>query len=179
MSLPTTAPAGYYGIRGWTTKKNIRDILRRHLTMAIFDDEDADPNVLGSYEPFQGLGAVGAQRLLGTLPIRNLADRQNYAPTCEALLRAAIENPGRVELVGYAIGPERADERVTIEGFVYYGHSDYNVADYHDENCECTQLWERLRDELKLSSALDRPDEIRRLRPSWNPTNEGWWLWWD
>ncbi|MDO5048463.1 MAG: hypothetical protein Q4D87_01100 [Actinomycetaceae bacterium] len=174
----TSISTGYYGARGWTTEKRIKNVLRPYLNANVFD-EDEDSSVLGGFEPFQGLGAVGAQRLLATLPMRNLADRQNYSPTCEAMLRAAVDNPGRVELVGYAIGPERADERVSIEGLIYYADLHYNVTDFHDETCECDDLWSKLRESLGLTSALDRPDELRKLRPSWNPSNEAWWIWWD
>lgn len=177
MTSPTTVATGYYGMRGWTTEKRIKNVLKPYLNLPLEDGDDS--HVLESYEPFQGLGAVGAQRLLGTLPLRNLADRQNFAPTCEALLRATVDNPGLVELVGYAIGPQRPDERISIEGFVYYGDLDFHVTDFHNEACECEDLWAHLQKELSLTSALDKPDELRKLRPSWNPGTEAWWVWWD
>lgn len=178
MTSTTAVAPGYYGVRGWTTDKRIKNILKPYLNLPLSDD-GYDNQILESYEPFQGVGSVGAQRLLATLPMRNLADRQNFAPTCESLLRAAANNPGHVELVGYAIGPQRPDERISIEGFVYYGDLDFHVTDFHDETCECEDLWEQLQKKLGLTSALDKPDEIRKLRPSWNPAYEAWWVWWD
>ena len=91
MTSPTTVATGYYGMRGWTTEKRIKNVLKPYLNLPLEDGDDS--HVLESYEPFQGLGAVGAQRLLGTLPLRNLADRQNFAPTCEALLERPSITP--------------------------------------------------------------------------------------
>ncbi|WP_297571999.1 hypothetical protein [uncultured Actinomyces sp.] len=170
---------GYYGMRGWSTRKEIKKILSPHLVGVPLLTDDIQPGVVGNYEPFHGVGAETAEKLLNVLPERNLRDRQNCSPVAEELLHAAVENAGQVDLIGYAIGPARQDERVTFEGFVYYGHPEFKVADFHDVTCECNELWECLKKELNLSSALDRPDEIRALRPSWNPSREGWWLWWD
>ncbi|MDO5035024.1 MAG: hypothetical protein Q4E01_06555 [Actinomycetaceae bacterium] len=159
--------------RGWTTKRGVKEILRPYLASM---EEEGD--VLGSFEPFQGLKGEAAAKLLEVIPPELLTDRQNFAPIAGDLLRAAVNNEN-VELVGYAIGPDRLDERVSIEGFVYFGALEYMVCTFHEEKCECEDLWSRLQTELGLESALDFPDEIRRLRPSWRPQDEGWWVWWD
>ncbi|EPD30368.1 hypothetical protein [Gleimia europaea] len=162
--------------RGWTTEIGIKRILEPY--MACMDSNQADEE-LESFTPFHGLGAPAAQTLLKLLPSQQLQGRQNYGPTTLQLLEAATTHPGEVELVGYAIGPARPDERVSIEGFVYYGAPDFHVEPFHELTCECDALWEHLEQKLVLDSALDRPDEIRKIRPSWNPGREGWWVWWD
>lgn len=184
---------------GWTTKLGVKRILAPYLThfdssarsaldvgsgidprrLETIDMGSTDDEALEDYEPFRGLGYEAAQRLLAVLPGQNLSDRQNYGPTTEALLRAAVNNPGEVDLVGYAIGPARPDERVSIEGFVYYGLPQFNVLVFHESGCECEVLWDVLQRKLGLESALDRPDEIHRIRPDWRPGSEGWWVWWD
>lgn len=172
---------GFYGERGWTTRKRIRRILRPFLTESVYPwlaDYSRDTEILADYEPFHGLNAPAAKRLMGILPMRNLAERQNFSPTCEAMLRATIDNPETVELVGYAIGPNRRDERVSFEGLIYYvdrADDDTNPV----SAAARTRLWNKIRTELKLESARLEPDELHRFRPAWNPQREGWWVWWD
>ncbi|MDO5720124.1 MAG: hypothetical protein Q4P05_05255 [Actinomycetaceae bacterium] len=171
---------GFYGMRGWTTKLEIRSILRPYLTESVFPwlaDEANESEELADYEPFHGLKASAAQRLLAVLPERNLTERQNFSPTCEAMLRAAANHPSEVELVGYAIGPARQDERVSIEGLIYYwdGEDRFNPTTQHAR----TRLWETIRNKLELHSATLPPDELHRFRPAWDPRREGWWVWWD
>ncbi|MDK7143711.1 MAG: hypothetical protein E7I43_03425 [Actinomyces sp.] len=161
---------------GWTTKIGIKRILEQYIVCI---ESDRTGEELESFVPFHGLGASAAERLLKLLPSQQLDGRQNYGPTTLQLLQAAAAHPDQVELVGYAIGPTRPDERVSIEGFVYYGAPDFHVEAFHETSCECDVLWEYLERELGLDSALDRPDEITKIRPSWNPGREGWWVWWD
>lgn len=171
---------GFYGTCGWTTTKRIRSILKPYLTESVFPwlaDKEKESNVLCDYEPFHGLKASAAHRLLAVLPKKNLVERQNFSPTCEAMLRAAVDNPDEVELVGYAIGPGRQDERVSIEGLIYYRDDQRttNPITEQDRN----RLWETIRDDLQLRSATLPPDELHRFRPAWDPRREGWWVWWD
>ncbi|MDO5728976.1 MAG: hypothetical protein Q4P71_05050 [Actinomycetaceae bacterium] len=182
-SLPKTEAEtdGFYDRRGWTTDKKIRTILRPFLTESVYPwlaDQSSDPHVLADYEPFHGLTATAAKQLLDVLPLRNLAERQNFAPTCETLLRAAIDNPETVELVGYAIGPNRRDERVSIEGLIYYADR-VGQETNPTTATQRTRLWNTIRRELELETARLEPDELHRFRPAWNPKREGWWVWWD
>lgn len=171
---------GFYGTRGWTTTKRIRSILKPYLTESVFPwlaDESNESNVLAEYEPFHGLKATTARRLLAVLPAKNLGERQNFSPTCETMLRAAVNNPGKVELVGYAIGPGRPDERVSIEGLIYYWN-DEGTTNPTTEQAR-TQLWDTICHNLQLHTAIHLPDELHRFRPAWDPRKEGWWVWWD
>lgn len=173
MSIPNTEvdTEGFYGQRGWTTQKKIRRILHPFLAESVFPwlvDKSQNTEVLGDYEPFHGLSAAAAKQLLEILPNRNLAERQNFSPTCEDMLRAAIDNPDTVELVGYAIGPNRRDERISFEGLIYYVDQGDNDANPVSAGAR-TRLWHKIRSDLKLESAHLEPDELHRFRPAWNP----------
>ena len=44
--------------------------------------------------------------------------------------------------------------------------------------CQCSALWERVRDRYELD-AHSVPDDIVRTRPEWAGGGVGWWMWWD
>lgn len=152
------------------------------------DDEasggDAEDLVLDEpeddYTPFHDLGPQAAARLLQILPEAQLADRQNLAPTLGSLLRACARADGRVRLSGYAIGPRRPDERVTVEA-LWIADPDLlgmEVHDEHDEGCRCRVLWDAVRERYGLD-ARALPDEMRPMRRQWTHGPIGTWLWWD
>ena len=145
---------------------------------------DAEAPVLDEYEddytPFHDLGPQAAARLLEVLPEAQLADRQNLAPTLGSLLRACARAGGRVRLSGYAIGPRRPDERVTVEALWIADPDllDMEVHDEHDEGCCCRVLWDTVRERYGLD-ARALPDEMRPMRRQWTHGQVGTWLWWD
>ena len=132
------------------------------------------------YTPFHDLGPQAAARLLQVLPAAQLADRQNLAPTLGSLLRACARADGRVRLSGYAIGPRRPDERVTVEALWIADPDllDMEVHDEHDEGCCCRVLWDTVRERYGLD-ARALPDEMRPMRRQWTHGQVGTWLWWD
>ena len=145
---------------------------------------DAEAPVLDEYEddytPFHDLGPQAAARLLQILPEAQLTDRQNLAPTLGSLLRACARADGRVRLSGYAIGPRRPDERVTVEA-LWIADPDLlgmEVHDEHDEGCCCRVLWDTVRERYGLD-ARALPDEMRPMRRQWTHGQVGTWLWWD
>lgn len=196
---------GLYGPRGWSVRAGVRPLLaacRDDLRSvgppapahpgpepegpdfdAGFwgDDEDLvldEPE--DDYTPFHDLGPQAAARLLQILPEAQLADRQNLAPTLGSLLRACARADGRVRLSGYAIGPRRPDERVTVEALWIADPDllDMEVHDEHDEGCCCRVLWDTVRERYGLD-ARALPDEMRPMRRQWTHGQVGTWLWWD
>lgn len=119
---------GLYGPRGWTVRAGVwhaladcRDELRSTVIPAQFGFAPAgligaDGAPEDDYTPFHDLGPRTARRLLDILPAEQLGDRQNLGPTLGSLLRACVRADGRVRLSGYGIGPQRKDERVSVEG---------------------------------------------------------------
>ena len=92
---------------------------------------------------------------------------------------SSVDNPGLVELVGYAIGPQRPDEHISIEGFVYYGDLDFHVTDFHNEACECRRPVGTPAE--KVEPHL-RPRQARRTAQTATIMESGhqaWWVWWD
>lgn len=143
-------------------------------------DELGDDAPFDDYTPFHDLGPRAAARLLEVLPEAQLADRQNLAPTLGSLLRACARADGRVRLSGYAIGPRRPDERVTVEALWIADPDllDMEVHDEHDEGCCCRVLWDTVRERYGLD-ARALPDEMRPMRRQWTHGQVGTWLWWD
>jgi len=143
-------------------------------------DEPGDDAPFDDYTPFHDLGPQAAARLLEVLPEAQLADRQNLAPTLGSLLRACARADGRVRLSGYAIGPRRPDERVTVEALWIADPDllDMEIHDEHDEGCCCRVLWDTVRERYGLD-ARALPDEMRPMRRQWTHGQVGTWLWWD
>lgn len=144
----------------------------------VLDEPGDEP--FDDYTPFHDLGPGAAARLLEVLPEAQLADRQNLAPTLGSLLRACARADGRVRLSGYAIGPRRPDERVTVEALWIADPDllDMEVHDKHDEGCCCRVLWDTVRERYGLD-ARALPDEMRPMRRQWTHGQVGTWLWWD
>lgn len=201
---------GLYGPRGWSVRAGVRPLLAacRDDLRSVgppaparpgpepegpdFDagfwgdaedpvlDEPGDDAPFDDYTPFHDLGPQAAARLLEVLPEAQLADRQNLAPTLGSLLRACARADGRVRLSGYAIGPRRPDERVTVEALWIADPDllDMEVHDEHDEGCCCRVLWDTVRERYGLD-ARALPDEMRPMRRQWTHGQVGTWLWWD
>lgn len=132
------------------------------------------------YVPFRGLDAATARELLSVLPGRALSDRQNRAPCLAALMAACADADGSVRLSGYGIGPQRQDERLSVEA-MWVGDTDladYDVDERHGPGCQCESLWRAVARRYRLD-ARDGPDEVLRTRPEWAGGAQGWRLWWD
>ena len=183
---------GLYGPRGWTVRAGVwrelarcRDELRSTVIPAEFGNnprglitEEGAPQE--DYTPYHDLGPGVARRLLNILPPAQLDDRQNLAPTLGALLHACAGAEGRVRLSGYAIGPQRPDERITVEGLWIEDRDllTVEISDVHDEFCGCLVLWDTVRSRYELNAEA-MPDEIRTVRRHWSHGPLGTWLWWD
>lgn len=174
-----TTQQGLYGKTGWTVESGVWSTIVKHLSVAEDYQAPQDASEVPDFVHFEGLKADLAQELLQKLTPENLQDCQNYGPTARSLLQACVDHPEEIELTGYYVGPSRLDERVSIEGFVDYGHQEYEICMPHDLNCQCQTLWNALSKDYKLEGYEDTPDELFRLKPSWNPCRFGWWVWWD
>lgn len=190
-SVKARRRTGMYGPRGWTVVAGVwevieraRDELRatviptRYGLSAAGHVRDGAPTE--DFNPFHDLGPAEAARLLEILPPRQLADRQNLGPTLGSLLRACAGAGGRVRLSGYAIGPQRRDERVTVEGLWLADADlrDVELCEDHAGECRCRQVWHTVRDRYDLEGTCP-PDEIRHLPRWWDHGEVGTWLWWD
>ncbi|WP_237564071.1 MULTISPECIES: hypothetical protein [unclassified Actinomyces] len=217
---PETGPdEGLYGPRGWTVRAGVwhaladcRDELRSTVIPAQFGFAPAglitaDGTPEDDYTPFHDLGPATARRLLEILPGEQLRDRQNLGPTLGALLRACARADGRVRLSGYAIGPQRQDERVSVEGMWIEdpdlleelvraivegsdpdGDGCYCACEdrdpYDEEELEALvalglqEVWRHVAERYELDSR-GAPDEFKPLRRHWTHGPLGTWLWWD
>ena len=135
---------------------------------------------MSDYVPFRGMDAATAADLLARLPALALADRQNLSPSLKTMLRACAGADGRVRLSGYGIGPQRDDERLSVEA-LWVADADlqgYEVFAEHRRVCQCSALWERVKERYELDARCI-PDDIVRTRPEWAGGGVGWWMWWD
>lgn len=160
--------------RGWTFDIGVPDIIASYtsaeglaLYRALLDE---DPGVAqrfrragGGLLYCGGLTGDAALSLLEELPVASLDDRQNESPTLGAFLRAAAAHPGQVELIGYCVGPDRADELFSVDGVLIYNDDwDFRIQEEwdtdplpeHEPWCECAALWTRAQWEYGLTDAL-------------------------
>lgn len=135
---------------------------------------------LQDYVSFAGMDPGSAADLLKVLPPKALDDRQNQAPTLGALLRACVQAEGSVRLSGYGIGPQRSDERVSVEALWVSDQdlAEYEISPVHAPGCACRELWRRVSARYDLEAPA-LPDEVAWRRPWWAEGQAGWWLWWD
>ena len=166
--------SGLYGSRGWTVRSLVWDRLSDYFVSG----PETEVLITGGvprcdYLPFRDIGPGAAQWLLGVLPHALLGDRQNNAPTLGALLRACACSEGRVRLSGYAVGPQRPDERVTVDG-LWVADSDLLELEVNVDDA----LWGVVRERYGLGDAYQEPDEVRNL-PRRDGGPVGTWLWWD
>lgn len=187
-----TSTSGLYGPRGWSVRAGVWRLLAQWsealrplagqapgggLVPAGLDSQGAPRR---DYVPFAGMDAAGAAALLEALPQEALGDRQNLAPSLGSLLRACSRAGDTLRLSGYGIGPQRPDERVSVEA-VWVSDPDlagYKVSAGHAPGCACQELWDQVRRRYDLDYE-SVPDEVLWLRPEWADGRQGWWLWWD
>ena len=104
-----------YGDKNWTVRIGLWEKLRNKLATI-----EGQPPLNGEGQPttdfvcVNGITADEATWLIENLPTEQLNDRQNNGPTLKCLLNAAINIPGIV-LHGCLIGPQRSDERISID----------------------------------------------------------------
>ena len=166
-----TPEPGQSGERGWLLRSGTTDVVGPYVT---YLSEGSD-----ALAYFHGLGSDAAARLLSSLTDRQLADRQNDAPTLGTLLRAAVKHPGLIELHGYTVGPSRSDERITAEGIYVYDRTDLVVSPDHLPGCQCRELWEYIQLDLGVDDAHWMPHEMLPRVNSWRPDEPCWSLWWE
>ena len=179
---------GLYGPRGWTTRTPLWYLLRTFPTQPVYQPDGSllpgylltDGAPREEYVTFAGLTCEAALDLLEWLPAQALEDRQNNGPTLRSLLRACAASGDRLLLCGYGIGPQREDERLSVEA-LWVADADlqgYEVLVEHSRDCQCSALWERVKDRYELDAG-GLPDDIVRTRPEWAGGGVGWWMWWD
>ena len=189
---PASSPTGLpdsprlYGPPGWTVRIGLWHLLEPWLDAprCLPGETPLRMDALGSpmsdYVPFRGMDAATAADLLLRLPAPALVDRQNLSPSLRTMLTACAHADGRMRLSGYGIGPQREDERLSVEA-LWVADPDlqgYEVFVEHSRACQCSALWERVRDRYELD-AHSIPDDIVRTRPEWAGGGVGWWMWWD
>ena len=183
--------------RGWTFDLGVPDLLAPYASASALEAYRALGAPVGAGERsgpggsigllhFAGLGATEAAILLERLPPGDLLDRQNFSPTLGAFLRSAVAYPGEVELHGYCVGPDREDERVSVEGVLLYAHPELIIAQEtpwreapHPASCQCAELWRIAQHDYGLADAECPPDEYGRFRSRRRPDEHCWRLWWD
>lgn len=172
--------------RGWLLRTGVVDLVEPFVTSM-----PADP---GDLTRFAGLDGTTAGLLLERLSADRLADRQNHAPTLGTLLGVAAAYPDEVELRGYLVGPERADERLTVEGLDLYGVGALLApeqagapiaatdveADVRrmDPDATAMLVW-GLVQHLGVDDATGPPDAVTEQVTAWRPNETCWSLWWD
>ena len=113
---------------------------------------------------FSGADGEAATELLAKLPAKCLENRQNAGPTLRSILSAARDHP-EIVFGGYIVGPERTDERVSVDT-VFFDTDDKNEAD----------VCRRVR---ALFHTRGTPDEVMRYPAPGHPSKEVWRVWWD
>ncbi|WP_156250951.1 hypothetical protein [Pseudactinotalea terrae] len=116
---------------------------------------------------YAGVSGADALAIGKTLPKQNLADRHHNAPTTRSALLAAVRHPGKVEVAGYVIGPDREDERFSVTSI------DLHDADATDPDAAITLMRERYGLDF-----LAAPERIQRVEVPWRPGESAWRLWW-
>ena len=152
-SSPTGSPDSprLYGPPGWTVRIGLWHLLEPWLDAprCLPGETPLRTDALGApmsdYVPFRGMDAATAADLLLRLPAPALVDRQNLSPSLRTMLTACAHADGRVRLSGYGIGPQREDERLSVEA-LWVADPDlqgYEVFVEHSRACQCSALWER------------------------------------
>ena len=103
------------------SKVNERDLL-------LFNEPFNADKYPGGIRYFKGLTSNGIANLLA-FGVIDLEEQQNYSPTVEKILEFLKKHPG-FTAHGYAVSPQRADYRVSIEGVELEGP--YELGDLQD-----------------------------------------------
>jgi hypothetical protein len=100
-----------YEPEGFTQRPEVLDILENRIPAQQY----GYPNT-GDLRHFGGLTVAQAKELLTLLPPAQADDQQNYSPSFKEFVELGEQYP-EMTFHGYVVGPERSDERITIEGF--------------------------------------------------------------
>jgi len=170
-----TRQVGMFGPPGFTT--GITGALERYVSSTYnayaFNSWEIDgerfERINGDNGSMRYAGVSGADALaIGkALPHRNLTDRHHNAPTTRSALLAAVQHPGKVEVAGYVIGPDREDERFSVTSI-----------DLHDTDAtDPGEVIVLMRERYGLDF-LTAPERIQRVEVPWRPGETAWRLWW-
>ncbi|EFN93220.1 hypothetical protein HMPREF9278_1660 [Mobiluncus mulieris FB024-16] len=164
---------GIYGSRGWSVLSGVASLTLQYSDWGWMDMVTEFPGVkpeqMIDYLPYDGGDAWLAAKLLARLPETALADRQNYGPSLDYILRLTAEHSGEVLFGGYLIGPQRFDERISSDAI----YVTPKVLGLDGENPDEAAVYKAL-DNLNLD-ALEAPDEIS---PYYSDQTY-WRFWWD
>ncbi len=117
---------------------------------------------------YDGMRGSDAAAVLANLPEDQMKESKNDGPTAEAMLRAAADHPGVVEVGGFVTGADRAREQVVVESVLVYA----------DTNLEPMAAWWRTAVRYKLH-ANAMPGEADLVENPWRPGEKCWRFWWD
>lgn len=163
-----------YGVTGWTVHHRVREMLGVPASALYCDD---------SFGRFDDVTAEQARTLLNILPAANLDDQQNEAPMLGDLLRACLSHPQHITLSGYVVGPQRYDERVSVDALritnssIEPGASGFSCEPVGEER---VAMWQTLAQYLGLEATVSNmPDEMIPSPPTTPGQGCSWWLWWD
>lgn len=173
LGAVTSADRGIYGPRGWSVNSGATRLMLQYSDwswLSLFQNvPDAKPQIMPDYLPYAGGDAWLATRLLDLLSVSALQERQNDAPSLEAILRLTKQHPGQVFFSGYTIGPQRCDERISAD--TIYVSSE--LLGIEGKNPLPSQAWLGFA-ELGLDQ-LSVPDEVFEC----SLPVPGWRFWWD
>ncbi|MDO5671791.1 MAG: hypothetical protein Q4G30_02885 [Actinomycetaceae bacterium] len=180
-----TDPKDYlYGPRAWTLDTGVMETVLpftfwKRLGTQGLEAFEAGAHI-SDYTPFVGLGAQAAQRLLEILPEGAHKDTQNFGPQLGELLSIVAAHPGTVGVSGYIIGPQRVDERLSVETLIVIGYPEV-LAQSGDENPGVVDAmaWMEIKTGLGIVTEVSMPDEIWVAPCPWDPESLAWHLWWD
>lgn len=173
-----TGTSGLFGRRGWTTDAakplaqftSSTYVAHAYATVGSGPDARTYTNGDMGLVHFDGADAAAAAELLPKLPPPARTIDQNGGPTAERVLEAVAANPGRYEFMGYIVGPDRTDERVSVEGVRIYGGPAVDNAEARAEV---------LRQSREVFGASVAPAEATLEESPWRPGQMAWRLWWD
>lgn len=148
-----------YGDKNWTVRIGLWEKLRNKLTTIEGQsplNNEGQPTT--DFVRVIGITADEATWLIENLPTEQLNDRQNNGPTLKCLLNAGINIPGIV-LHGYLIGPQRSDERISIDTIEVPNATTAQFLIKNNSTPEMNQVWRAIEKELELDAQAE-PDEV-------------------
>ncbi|MBV7363774.1 hypothetical protein KRX54_04955 [Actinomycetaceae bacterium TAE3-ERU4] len=163
---------------GWTVEKGIYQQIYTYL-VSYYPRKVEKIEDIPSFCQFRSLPAKYAKKLLEIIPAEFLEDRQNFAPKLVSFLEAGKNHERELEFFGYYIGPKRKDERLTIDSFVYYPTNEDEEILRNYDAVDSAKVWEAIAKKLDVLDAIEPPDELLPISPTYFGERSGWWVWWD
>lgn len=179
--------------RGWLLDAGVADVLG---PFARLSDDDNPITIVG-------VDAAAAHALLDRFPATALDIRQNWAPALRDLLTVIAAHPGVVSGTGYIVGPDRCDERLSLDGLLIEDPGLFDFApdvhlgpvpamvselgpeqqdEYHEHHFGCVaasvprQQWYAARHRYRIHGADAEPTEIEERTTA--SGDRALWLWW-